>query len=202
MSLLGNLFGLDGGRPKSGNKGAVSDHSKDINDNAFNRPSGLSSSSSRFASSRQSSSGGIMSQNSRLRAISGDAAKQNSKLGATAKRNKIYFGAQNSEKLKDIAPDLVKSFKELFPDSFSTREKSKEAISRILGAGKRLSADSYVNKETLRGIQQAIKNRSVGHPLLKGLNSDEIKAVKYAPYERKQKFTGGIKNINPKRFGV
>lgn len=86
MSLLGNLFGLGGGKPK----GTPADHSAAQGDELLNRPA-RSSSGSIFASSpRQSSSGGIMPQNLQLNTNSGGSNKQNSKLDATQKQSYLF----------------------------------------------------------------------------------------------------------------
>lgn len=157
------------------------------------------SQTSRFSVSRQSfNSGNLRNIGQKARS---DREGMQEKAGGKKEQAKKYY-AQGSEELRKIAPELAKSFKEILPDSFSTREKSKEAISRILGAGKRLSADSRVHRDTLRSIQKAVKDRRWNDPSLKNLTPDEFRSARNASYEKRRNFVGGIKELNPKKFGI
>lgn len=187
---------MGGGKPKGGNDGGNVDHSTEINDKVlFGGSRGLPSSTSRFTGSRQSSSGGITPQNSRLSANSGGATKQNSKTDATAKPIKNYFGTQSSEKLKDVAPRLVESWKKALPNSLATRDETGKTMARIFGA----KGDSWVPGQKVRDIQNAVKEGRWNHPSLSGLKDEEIKTLRNDP-SRRREFVSGIKSLNPKKF--
>jgi len=110
MGIFGSLFGS---RSNSGKKdgGNVPDRFADTGAELFNRPNPPSSMSRLAGSSRRSSSGGMMPQNSRLDANSGAAAKQNPKSNKKDNPPAHLFSCNSSVEAKKAAQYIAERIK-------------------------------------------------------------------------------------------
>lgn len=102
MGIFGLLFGS---RPNSDKKGGgnIPDRFADTGNELLNRPNSPSSTSRLAGSPRQSSSGGITPQNSRLNTDSGAAAKQNTKPNRKDSQPTHLFSGDSSVEAKKAA---------------------------------------------------------------------------------------------------
>ena len=102
MGILGSLFGSHSNSDKKGD-GNIPDRFADTGNELLNRPNSPSSTSRLAGSPRQSSSGGITSQNSRLNTDSGAAAKQNTKPNRKDSQPTHLFSGDSSVEAKKAA---------------------------------------------------------------------------------------------------
>ena len=110
MGIFGSLFGSHSNSDKKGG-GNIPDRFADTGSELFNRPNPPSSTSRLAGSPRQSSSGGIVPQNSRLNANSGAAAKQNAKSNKKDSPPPHLFSCNSSVEAKKAAQYIAERIK-------------------------------------------------------------------------------------------